>query len=393
MTLRRRAGDPGAAASSAAVTVLTAAMVAASTIAGCTSPSAAAPDPEPPPPEGPEAGWVELAGNPLLPPRACAHWSCFGTTDPWMARGADGAPRLWFSSGGLLPAGNTFEAVGPVVGRARLEPGSWVPTLEPADAPVLSPGTESEPRQGWDRVRETPAVHWDAEAGRWILWYLGYSVSFFDDPAFGQAVALDDEGTRWSDPPAPLYRPAPGGWDHAFITSPRFIETPSGEWRLYYSGAGTTVGVGLLVSNDRGATWTPHPDNPLFEGDPNGWDQGLLIGSVTLLEGRFYLWYSGYLEPLDLSSTPMSVGLATSDDGIRWTRSPHNPMLEPGPPGSWNDLRIVSPQVVPDGSGGLLLWAHAQSRSDVGTVLGRIGAWRWPGAGGDAAPLPPRSFR
>lgn len=37
------------------------------------------------------------------------------------------------------------------------------------------------------------------------------------------------------------------------------------------------------------------------------------------------MWYLGYQEPLDLSSTPISIGLATSDDGITWTRHESGP--------------------------------------------------------------------
>jgi len=306
--------------------------------------------------------WEELPGNPLLPIPPCPDWHCLGLTDPAVHSLPNGGYQLWFSTGGDLG--------GPVVGRGLLDE-SLAFRLEPGDGPVL------ELRDGrWDRYRETVDARWDPEAGRWTLWYLGYETSFFDDPAFGQIRSVDVEGVVWKESVAPIYRPAPEAWDHAFITSPHFLEMPDGEWRLYYAGAGTTIGIGILRSFNRGESWEPHPDNPVFERDLEGWDQGILHGMVRRVGGRYLMWYSGYQEPLDLDATPIYVGLAISDDGIQWQRSPHNPVLGPGSSGSWNDLRVVSPYVVQEEDGSLLLFAHGQSRADIGRSLGLLGVWR-----------------
>ena len=45
----------------------------------------------------------------------------------------------------------------------------------------------------------------------------------------------------------PLYRPASGAWDGAFLTGPSVVRGPDGLWRVYYAGAGTTVGIGIVV--------------------------------------------------------------------------------------------------------------------------------------------------
>ena len=320
-----------------------------------------------PPEEALGVVWEEVTGNPLLPLPTCPDWHCLGQTDPSVhpvPGSAAGEYRIWFSTGGDLG--------GPVVGRAVLDDRVNL-RLEPADRPVLELRDDR-----WDRYRETVDVRWDPEEERWTLWYLGYETSFFQDAGLGQIHSLDPDGTVWDESPAPIYQPEEGGWDHAFITSPHFVETPEGEWRLYYAGAGTTIGIGILRSFDRGQTWEPHPDNPVFERDLEGWDQGMLHGMVRQVGRRYLMWYSGYEEPLDLDSTPIYVGLALSDDGVRWERSPHNPVLGPGSPGSWNDLRVVSPYVVKEEDGSLLLFAHGQSRADIGRSLGLLGVWRSP---------------
>jgi hypothetical protein len=210
------------------------------------------------------------------------------------------------------------------------------------------------------------------------MWYLGYARSFFEDPALGQTMSEGTEGTSFPRPAEPIYRARPGGWDGAFVTDPVAVPDPAGGWRLYYIGAGTTVGVGLLTSPD-GTTWTPHPDNPLVEGDAGGWDQGFVGLEVIHHGGRWLMWYSGYREPLDLASTPIAIGLATSDDGVVWERHPANPVVEPGSPGAWNGLRIVSPSVHVEADGTLLMAVHGQSRADAaGASLGRIGLYRSP---------------
>jgi len=311
------------------------------------------------------SAWSE--DGPVLPLPVCPEWYCLGATDPALERDAAGNLVLWFSAGGDESPG------GPVLGRALStdDGASFVP--EP-NAPIHLAGSGV-----WDVRRETVSVRFDPAVDRWTSWYLGYAVSFFDDPAIGQAVSTDADGTSFEPSDAPIYRPAPGSWDELFVTGPTMVVGHDGVWRLYYVGAGSTVGVGLLESTDEGTTWTPHPDNPVFERDLAGWDQGILEPEVALIDGRYHLWYAGYEEPLDLATSSMAIGLATSLDGVHWERHPDNPVLEPsGVAGSWNELRVTSPSVLLDDDGTLRMAVHGQSAADAaaGIPLGRIGMYR-----------------
>ncbi|MEM1118101.1 MAG: hypothetical protein AAGJ11_16430 [Bacteroidota bacterium] len=321
--------------------------------------------PEADPPDAPFTGvvWEEVPGNPSLATPVCPEWNCLGMTDPWLGRAPDGETVLWVSAGGDAATG------GPVVARASGPTASEV--TFGADAPQLLPDDAA-----WDRWRETVALRFDPEADRWTMWYLGYNQSFFDDPAIGQSVSTDAEGTAFVRPEAPIYRPAPGAWDGRFVADPTPIRLPDGSWRLYYTGAGTTVGVGVLESDD-GETWTPYAGNPVFERDLGGWDQGFIGIDVQIVDGRYLMWYSGYEEPLDLETTPISIGLAVSDDGLSWQRYEDNPVIEPGASGTWNELRIVSPSVRIEADGSFTMALHGQNRADAqGRSLGRIGLYR-----------------
>jgi hypothetical protein len=86
------------------------------------------------------------------------------------------------------------------------------------------------------------------------------------------------------------------------------------------------------------AAWTPVPENPVFAGTGRDtWDRKIRERGYILVgdDGTFHLWYTGYA--VDNPPT-MSLGHATSRDGVQWTRDPENPIFA----GSWvEDVCIV----------------------------------------------------
>lgn len=314
----------------------------------------------PPAPDGFGVGWSAVGSGPAIARRPCPAVDCFGMGDPALARLADGSRAVWYTTGGT--------AGGPLVVRARLD--ALLAATRDPDAPVVPVG----PDGAWDRFVETVSILPDSATGRMRMFYLGYADTGFVAPAIGAMLSLDSAGTRWNRPPGPLYRPAPGAWDGAFLTGPSATRGPDGLWRIYYAGAGTTVGIGLLTSAD-GATWTPHPANPVFERRLGAWDEATLEPCVRFLRGRWWMWYSGYREPLS-DSTRIGVGLAVSADGVNWTRAAEGPVLAPGPAGSWYSHRVLAADVFEEPDGGLLMAAYGQARADVGVSAGSIGFWR-----------------
>ena len=129
------------------------------------------------------------------------------------------------------------------------------------------------------------------------------------------------------------------------------IEGPN-DWKMWYEGeAGANKGSAGYATSHDGIKWTKYPDNPVmtpsepWEGGPEG-----LVGEVTpttvLKEGGVYkMWYHS----IDASKV-RRIGHATSSDGIHWTKYPGNPILEPGPPGDWDSGGIGEPTVIKVGS-------------------------------------------
>lgn len=73
--------------------------------------------------------------------------------------------------------------------------------------------------------------------------------------------------------------------------------------------------------------WKLMPESPVFRGEGEGhWDVKIRERGWILKEGDLYrMWYTGYDGTRDGIKLP---GLATSHDGLNWTRSPDNPLVK-----------------------------------------------------------------
>ena len=70
--------------------------------------------------------------------------------------------------------------------------------------------------------------------------------------------------------------------------------------------------------------FVPGENNPLFTGQGEGhWDARIRErGWILREDGVYHMWFTGYRDG------PMSLGYATSPDGLRWTRHPPNPVYD-----------------------------------------------------------------
>ena len=315
--------------------------------------------------------WQEVPGNPAMVGGPCLSWRCAGVSDPTMFPDASGNLLVWFTTVGIgQDATGGYFADGPYIGRAKGSVASSSAMSFSPERATLPVG----PQGSWDRYVETPTVRRIGDSQQLTMWYTGYAAPDFTAPAIGQMTSTDLTGTAWTHPSAPIYRPQSGAWDGILVTGPTVVFGPDGIWRLYYTGLGTADGIGLLTSTD-GINWTPYANNPVLLAQPGAWDDQILEQSVVYANGQYWMWYSGFKGQLQ-STTSISIGLATSTDGIRWTRYAKNPVLKPGVRGSWDDQRVLAPDVMVQPDGSLLMVAYGQSRYDIGKTAGSIGFWR-----------------
>jgi predicted GH43/DUF377 family glycosyl hydrolase len=95
--------------------------------------------------------------------------------------------------------------------------------------------------------------------------------------------------------------------------------------------------------------WVDYPGNPVLEpGPPGSWDGLSRVPGTVLFDGAIYHMW---FAGRDQSSGTIQIGHATSPDGLSpWTMDPANPVLTPGAPGGWDELLFSpAPAVIDDG--------------------------------------------
>jgi hypothetical protein len=121
--------------------------------------------------------------------------------------------------------------------------------------------------------------------------------------------------------------PSSNGWDDFAVDSPSVVNI-GGQFLLYYEAADAvshTYQIGRATSSD-GVTWTKSSNNPVLRPGSSGtWDSLEVRFPVVQFDGTTYrMWYRGWDGNL-LSAA--KIGLATSTDGVTWTKSSSNPVF------------------------------------------------------------------
>ncbi|MBL8174346.1 MAG: hypothetical protein JNK48_06745 [Bryobacterales bacterium] len=140
---------------------------------------------------------------------------------------------------------------------------------------------------------------------------------------------------QWEQRPGPvLGRGSEGEWDGSDALNPSVVRTAD-EYKNFYSGFdGKAWHTGLATSAD-GIAWTK-----VGKGlSPEGWEGDYIAanGSAMQVDGQFLYWYQGGKVP--------RIGLARTADGVTWKKHPQ-PVLEVGPRGSWDERGVADPYVI-----------------------------------------------
>ena len=103
--------------------------------------------------------------------------------------------------------------------------------------------------------------------------------------------------------------------------------------------------------------WVKHPGNPVLDPGPNGtWDDDGVSQPTVLFNGTEYQMW------YDAGDGSHSrIGYATSADGIVWQKHPNNPVLDIGASGTWEDNHVAGPTVLFDGTE-YHMWYYAKWR-------------------------------
>lgn len=226
----------------------------------------------------------------------------------------------------------------------------------------------------WDVCVLKPVVLYDGTIYK--MWYLGAVA--VGSPIQKVGYATSSDGVTWTKHTTPVLIPGGnGGWDD-FTISTMTVFFDGTHYMMWYSAedysAGTTR-MGVATSTD-GISWVKYSNNPVLEPIPNSWESGHVWAGPVILNGEHYeMWYTGQTRDY-----PGRIGLATSIDGFSWARYENNPVLENGPPGSWDSLTIVS-SCITEKESNLLLWYYGSDgetvRIGLATVVMTLPAYAW----------------
>ena len=112
------------------------------------------------------------------------------------------------------------------------------------------------------------------------------------------------------------------------------------------------------------SNWVRQGASPVLSPAVTGWDD-FLIGSPAVVKvgATYYLFYEGQ----NSTNYLRAIGLATSTDGITWTKSASNPVLTEGTSGAWDAGGVRYPSIHHDGT---TFRMYYQGRGTTGTKIG-----------------------
>lgn len=195
-------------------------------------------------------------------------------------------------------------------------PPGWPSAFTPWSANPVLVATSAAPLQGQDNIY-APDIH--HVGGQQVMWY-GAQAGAGDlhDRIF---VAVSPDGVSWRKVPSDA-DPQPaldsGGSNH--VNDPSLVHV-DGTWRMYYTDAPSGIDdeIWLATSSKlHGFTKVAR----VLDTVANSWESVRVGRPAVLHEGGVYkLWYDG------TGPSGRHVGLATSVDGIHFTRHPANPLF------------------------------------------------------------------
>ncbi|NLF74068.1 MAG: hypothetical protein GX573_00100 [Chloroflexi bacterium] len=202
--------------------------------------------------------------------------------------------------------------------------------------PILVHGSTDE----WD----TQSIHQPSVVFRDGLYHMFYCGDL--DGWLGAAIgyATSTDGLVWEKVgTTPVFEADGTGFDSAAVVT-SFVMVDGDTWVLYYLGQSSYAsmrgsGIGRATAPQPTGPWTRAEEPVLGPGGEGEWDEPAIdMGSVILTDEGYVMYYTGG----DLLSlTDLAIGMATSPDGITWTKyddpatteppyAESDPVLQPG---------------------------------------------------------------
>ncbi|RMG28996.1 MAG: T9SS C-terminal target domain-containing protein [Methanobacteriota archaeon] len=225
--------------------------------------------------------------------------------------------------------------------------------------PVLTYG----PPGSWDsQTLVLPEVF--SYNGTYYMFYSG-TPDIMSTP-FAIGFATSSDGYTWTKYSGnPVFQSDGTGFDAWMVSEARILRVDT-LWVMYYNaravpGPGPGPAIGRATATDLAGPWTPL-DTPVLEvGSAGEWDYAFVNPNCVFYDGNQYvMYYSGGGDFLTVE--PRMLGMATSPDGINWTKyddptttdppyAESDPVIHIGPPGSYDAGVAWEAKVLPTANG------------------------------------------
>lgn len=212
------------------------------------------------------------------------------------------------------------------------------------DNPVLTPGPGA-----WDSgVTFTPNIIFNN--GTYYLFYTGSINPYTNTTAIGYATSANGFNFTKVSVLIPLFEADGTGFDAWSVNDP-VISYEETTWVLYYGATPNSSDVlskaiGKATTTELSEPWS-RLDDPILEvGSPGEWDSFFIFPScvITTEEGYSLYYWAGNNWPGGI----WYIGLATSPDGLTWTKyddpttashpfEESDPIIKTGSPGQWDE--------------------------------------------------------
>lgn len=191
-------------------------------------------------------------------------------------------------------------------------------------------------------------------------------------------VALSLDGLNWARIEgehangAVLVAGDDGDWDSAFVGWPSVVQTPQTKQYImhYHSRHQDRFVIGVATSAN-GINWRKL--GPVVEPGAEGeFDAGGCSSRCVIWESATEQYIMLY-EALDQQGLH-SIGLATSPDGLAWTKASQGPVFKPSDqPSAWDSGAVGRPYVVPMEDGSFRMYYYGQAPGGANPTSSGIG--------------------
>ena len=264
-------------------------------------------------------GWIDYINNPLIIPIGNSYDNLGGVAQPVVIYD-EGLYKMWHYG----------------LGRVGVEPWkTYILYKESVDGinwttfpnPVLYPSYNS-----WDSKSVQPGAILK-ENGIYKMYYCGFSDEY---DSWNVGLATSVNGINWTKRPQPIIY-GTYGWEFQLVISA--LVKINDTYFLYYTGRNLPeYKIGVAISTD-GINFIKYSGNPILTND-RPWElNGILDGSVIMDNGTLKMVY--------MNSNASGFGLATSSDGLNWTKDNSNPFFtNMNSANNWADDYIAYPSLV-----------------------------------------------